>query len=113
MKLRASLENDLRALADVKVELWKDSDLMCVFYRGKEFAHFHDQEEIDIRLTQAFIKRKQLKPLEDSIYHLKRSEKSQWMQFRFKTKAETKELLDLIQRLIKEEYEGTAWGKDS
>jgi hypothetical protein len=107
MKLRTQFEKELRAMPEIKVELWKDSDLMCVFYRDKEFAHFHDHEEIDIRLSQRFIKKEALSPLKDSKYHLKRSKKSRWMQFRFTTKKEVEELLSLVSRLIKDEYQGT------
>jgi len=108
--LRSWLEDELRALPAIKVELWNDSDLMCVFYRGKEFAHFHDHEEIDVRLSQAFIKKERLTPLADSKYHLKRSRKSRWMQFRFQTKGEAETLLALMRKLIEIEYEKTDWG---
>jgi hypothetical protein len=111
MKLRRRFEDELRALPETKVELWKDSDLMCVFYRGKEIAHFHDHEEIDVRLSQAFIKKEQLRPLDDSKFHPNRSKQSRWMQFRFRTDKEVEALLSLIRRLIKDEYESTGWGK--
>lgn len=106
MKLRNQFEESLRKLPEITVELWKDSDLMCVFYRGKELAHFHDHQEIDIRLSQKFIKKEGLKPLEDSPFHLKRSKKSRWMQMRFQTEAEVQNLLSLIQRLIDDDYKG-------
>lgn len=86
---------------------------MCIFYRGKEFAHFHDHEEIDIRLSHKFIKKEGLKPLEDSPFHLKRSKKSRWMQMRFRTEEEAQNLLNLIQRLIDDDYKGTDWGDKS
>ena len=111
MKLRNWLEEELRALPEVKVELWKNSDLMCVFYRGKEIAHFHDHEEIDVRLSLAFIKREEITPLQDSKYHPDRSKKSRWMRLRFQTNQETEKLLNLIVRLIKDEYQATNWGK--
>lgn len=110
MKLRERLEDSLGKLTDVDVGLWKNTDLMCVFYRGKDFAHFHDHEEIDIRLSQKFIKWEGLRPLVDSPYHTKRSKNSRWMQFRFQTEQEVDELLLLIQRLIDAEYKDTSWG---
>ncbi len=60
MKLRTWLEGELRKLPGITVGLWKDTDLMCVFYRGKELAHFHDHEEIDVRLSQRFMKREKI-----------------------------------------------------
>ena len=106
------MENELQALPEVKVGLWKDSELMCVFYRGKELAHFHDHEEIDVRLSQAFIKKESLTPLGDSKYHTDRAKKSRWMQCRFQTQTEAEALLALIRRLIKDEYKETNWDKD-
>lgn len=113
MTLRNWLEGELRTLPEMKVGLWKDSNLMCVFYRGKELAHFHDHEEIDVRLSQAFIKKEKLKPLDDSKYHANRSKKSRWMQLRFRTRSEAAALRDLMIRLVKEEYEDTDWGEKS
>ncbi len=108
--LKPRLEVRLRKLPDVTVSLWKDTDLMCVFYRGKEIAHFHDHQEIDIRMSQPFIKQEALSPLADSAYHPGRSKKSRWMQIRFTTEQDTERILNLIRRLIAEEYEGTNWG---
>ena|GEM_PF-1715680 len=108
--LRKSCEHQLGLLEDVKVGLWKDSDLMCVFYRGKDFAHFHDQEVIDIRLSQKFIKNEELNPLEDSKYHASRAKKSRWMLMRFKTEEDVANLLSLIERLLEDEYRDSSWG---
>ena len=113
LKLKNQLEADLRKLPDVEVDLWKDSDLLCVFYRGREFAHFHDHEEIDIRLSQQFIKKEGLTPLENSPYHPNRSQKSRWMQMRFTTEQERVDLLSLIERLIEDVYQNTDWGTKS
>jgi hypothetical protein len=113
MNLRTQFEENLRKLPEVEVEIWKDSALMCVFFRGKEFAHFHDHEEIDVRLSQRFIKDEGLKPLENSRYHPKRSKKSRWMQFRFTTKKESEDLMRLLIKLIENEYQNTVWGTKS
>lgn len=110
MNLRNRFENALRKLPEIKVDLWKDSNLMCVFYRGKEFAHFHDHEEIDIRLSQKFIKIEGLTPLQNSPYHIKRSKKSRWMQMRFRSGEDVEGLVSLIERLIEDEYKNTNWG---
>ncbi len=110
MEAREILVNRLSALDNVKVGLWKDTDLLCVFYRGKEFAHFHKDEEIDIRLSQKFIKQEGLVPLENSPYHPKRSKKSRWMQFRLDTEQNALDLVSLVQRLIQQEYASTSWG---
>ena len=111
MKLRTWLEGELRKLPEITVGLWKDTDLMCVFYRGKELAHFHDHEEIDVRLSQGFMKREKIEALTDSKYHPDRPSKSRWTQIRFQTQEETERLLGQLTRLIEDEYENTDWGR--
>ena len=108
--LRQKLESDLALLDDVSVDLWRDTGLMCVFYRGKDIAHFHDDNEIDLRLSQKFIKDENLIPLESSKYHPNRSIKSRWMEIRFHSEADVKNLLELIKRLIDSEYKDSNWG---
>ncbi len=101
--LRNRLENELRKLEGVDVALYKDTNLMCVYYGGKEFAHFQDDNDLDIRLSQKFIKRESLTPIHDSKYHPNRSRKSRWMEIRFKNAKQVDDLIRLIKRLIKEE----------
>ena len=108
---RDKFEEKLQALDDVEVRAWKESsELICVFYRGKEFAHFQDNEIIDVRLSTKFIRQERISPLEDSPYHQNRSKKSRWVQFRFTAEQDTLDLVALIKRLLEAEYENTAWG---
>ena len=37
---RDELVKQLEALPNVRVRLWKDIDLLCVFHKDKEIAHF-------------------------------------------------------------------------
>lgn len=69
----------LEALPDINVDTWKDTDLLCVFYNGKEIAHFQNEHEIDIRLTPAIIKRMDLQPPENTASHTDRSKNSRWI----------------------------------
>ncbi|MEO0474637.1 MAG: luciferase family protein [Planctomycetota bacterium] len=110
-KLRIYFADALSALPTVKVDLWKDSDLLCVFYRGKEFAHFHAFVEIDVRLSRAFIKAEGITPLENSPFHTDRSPSSRWVQFEFRSKKQVDGLVEMIKKLIKQEYQGINWGK--
>ncbi len=107
---RETFEKQLASLSQVEVKAWKGTDLICVFYRGKEFAHFQDEQVIDIRLSNNFIKREGLTPLENSPYHPNRSKKSRWMLFRFDSEQDVLDLSALVGRLLKTEYENTAWG---
>ena len=78
-ELRSNLIQKLEELPDVTVSLWKNTDLLCVFYNGKEIAHFQNEHEIDLRLTPAIIRQKGLVPPEGTKSHLDRSKNSRWI----------------------------------
>ena len=75
--LPKELTQKLNSIPDVNVNLWKDSDLLCVFYKGKEVAHFQGNNELDIRLTRAVMKREGLSPPKNTTSHLGRCQKIQ------------------------------------
>ena len=50
-ELRKKLIYKLEMISGIDVHLWKpDSDFMVIDYKGKEVAHFHGNNELDIRL---------------------------------------------------------------
>lgn len=69
----------------------------AIFYHGREIAHFHNDNEIDVRLTKKIIKREGLSHPTDSEVHHHRSANSQWIELRF-SRAEH---LDEVVRLFK------------
>jgi hypothetical protein len=95
--LRDDLVTRLEELPNVKVALWKDSDLLCVLYNNKEIAHFQNEHEIDIRLSPSIIRQKGLQPPVNTMSHLERSKNSKWIVQSF----ENRENLDEIVALIK------------
>jgi hypothetical protein len=95
--LRNQLINQLEALPKVSVSLWKDTDLLCVFYKDKEIAHFQNLSEIDIRLTPRIIKQRRLRPPENSLSHLDRSKNSRWILQSFEQAETLNEIVTLIQ----------------
>lgn len=72
-KLRDELVKKLEKLPHVTVALWKDSDLLCVFFKGKEVTHFQNANELDIRLTPAIIKQENLLAPKNTRSHPDRS----------------------------------------
>ena len=57
-ELRKKLINKLEKLSGIDVHLWKpDSDFMVIDYEGKAVAHFHGNNELDIRLSKEVVKR--------------------------------------------------------
>ena len=89
----------LEQLPDVTLDFWKDTELLCVNYKGKEVAHFQTkpQNEIDIRLTPKIIKEEKLVVPENAVSHPSRSKNSRWLiQF-----IDSKEDVEHIVRLVK------------
>lgn len=68
-----------------------------IFYNGKEIAHFHNNNEIDVRLTKKVILQEGLVHPPNSEFHANRTHTSQWIELRYRRK----EQLDEVVRLIK------------
>jgi hypothetical protein len=74
----------------------------ALFYDGKEFAHFHNDGELDLRLTKKVIKALGLEHPPESINHPKRSPSSPWIEVRFKNRKELEFVVSLVQRAVME-----------
>lgn len=74
----------------------------AIFYKNKEIAHFHSNNEIDIRLTKKLIKKEGLIHPTDSLFHSGRKPGSDWFEFRFKRKEHVEEALRLFKLALKE-----------
>ncbi len=75
----------------------RDDGFAGLVYRGKAFAHFHDDEELDLHLTRSVIAREGLLHPPNSRVHAKRSNTSHWIELPLKTAAD----LDHVIRLVK------------
>lgn len=51
----------------------RDDGFSALCYRGKPFAHFHNDNELDLRLTKAVIVREKLKHPPSSTVHPNRA----------------------------------------
>ena len=69
-------------------------------YAGKAFAHFHNDHELDIRLTKNAIEREGLIHPKGSTAHPDRSKNSHWIEVRFTTPQELKRVVHLVQIAI-------------
>ena len=72
----------------------------ALFFRGKEFAHFHHDHEIDLRLTRKVIKSLGLSHPPRSTLHPTRAASSQWIEVRFNTPAEVQRVAELVKLAI-------------
>ncbi len=78
----------------------RDDGFSSLLYDGKEFAHFHNDNELDIRLTKGVIKRECLAHPGDSQVHPNRSKNSQWIEIRFTRAHHVEEVVRLVKLAI-------------
>ena len=72
----------------------------ALFYKGKEFAHFHNDNEIDLRLTRQLIRRLGLKHPPRSSTHPARAASSNWIELRFFNAEEVETVAALVRQAI-------------
>ncbi len=101
-ELRKQLECKLLMLTDIKIDTYKDTDLVCVFFKGKEFAHFHSDHVLDIRLSQKIIREEQLSRSINSTKHPDRSKNSRWIEVELYDEEDVDKLVHLVMRVCNE-----------
>jgi hypothetical protein len=72
----------------------------ALFYQGREFAHFHNDNELDLRLTKKVIQAEGLAHPAGSTYHPSRSASSPWIEVRFSTRSEVDRTTELVKLAI-------------
>jgi hypothetical protein len=102
-KLRKRLVQELEKIPGVTEEIWPDrkDGFSTLHYNQKEFAHFHNDNELDIRLSKKIISEQKLSRLTNSAKHPKRSGNSPWIEFRFIEGNDTENILRLVKLLQK------------
>ena len=72
----------------------------ALFYLGKEFAHFHNDNELDLRLTKRVIQDEALQHPSGSIHHPTRSFSSPWIEIRFTTANDIAQVARLVKLAV-------------
>ena len=72
----------------------------ALFYKEKEFAHFHSDNEIDLRLTRQLIKSLGLRHPPRSTTHPARAASSNWIELRFSSIEEVQVVAGLVRQAI-------------
>ena len=72
----------------------------AIFYKNKEIARFHHDNEIDVRLTKKIIRREGLKHPDDSKIHKHRSPSSEWIEIRFHNAKDVEEVVRLLRLAV-------------
>ena len=102
-QFRKLLVQNLLEIEGVEERASKVAGGSALFYKGKEIAHFHNDHEIDVRLTKKVIEKEGLTHPSDSEVHSNRKPGSQWFEIRFRNAGQVKETVRLF-RIACEQY---------
>ena len=72
----------------------------ALFFRGKEFAHFHNDNELDLRLTRKIIASLGLSHPTGSVHHPSRAATSPWNEVRFRSSSEVLRTAELVRLAV-------------
>jgi hypothetical protein len=95
--LKTKLIDELRKIDGVEDRPSPVAGGTALFYHGKEFAHFDNENELDLRLTKKVIKRLGMTHPTDSKRHPNRSPNFPWIVIRFNDPGD----IENISRLVK------------
>lgn len=101
-KLRSELIKKLEKIPGLEDRPSKVAGGSAIFYNGKEIAHFHDDNEIDVRLTKKVIRREGLNHPSDSTIHKHRSPNSEWIEIRFRKSGDVEEVVRLFKMALEQ-----------
>ncbi|MCB0393491.1 MAG: DUF5519 family protein [Bdellovibrionales bacterium] len=100
ISLREELIEKLEKIPGLEDRPSKVAGGSAIFFRNKEIAHFHHDNEIDLRLSKKLIKSEKLIHPKDSKVHSGRSPTSNWIELRFKTKKDIDNIVRLFRLAI-------------
>jgi hypothetical protein len=100
--LKQLLLKELLAIPGITEKIWPDRNdsFSSLIYKNKDFAHFHNETELDLRLTAKIIKAEGLLRAGSSTYHPDRSSNSPWIELRFTKSTDIPEIVRLIKLAI-------------
>ncbi len=101
-ELRRQLVRQLLEIPGLSEKKWPErkDGFSTLHFDGKEFAHFHGDDEIDIRLGKASIASNGLFAPADSKHHPRRSPNSPWIEIRFSRQRDVAEIVRLVRELL-------------
>lgn len=95
-KLRTSLVEKLEKIAGLEHRPSRVSGGSAIFFKDREIAHFHHDNEIDVRLTKKLIRREGFLHPSDSKIHRHRSPSSEWIEIKFRSAKDVDEVVRLF-----------------
>lgn len=101
-KIKSQLIKELEKIKGLEDRPSKVAGGSAIFYNGKEIAHFHNDHEIDIRLTKKVIRQLGLTHPVTSKIHKHRSPSSEWIEIQFHKPEDVKEVVHLFKLALKQ-----------
>lgn len=95
--LRAQLVEALEKIDGIEDRPSPVAGGSALFFKDREFAHFHHDNELDIKLSKKVIKSEGLSHPRNSQFHPKRSAGSPWIELRFYSVGEVEGIVKLVQ----------------
>lgn len=102
-KLKSDLIKKLEKIPGLEDRPSKVAGGSAIFFKNKEVAHFHHDNEIDVRLTKKVIRREGLSHPSNSKIHKQRSPSSEWIEIKFHSAKDVDEVVRLF-KLALEQY---------
>ena len=99
-KLKTQLLDELSCIEGVEDKPSPVAGGTALFYFGKEFAHFHNDNELDLRLTKSVIQAQGLTHPSHSIHHPTRSPTSPWIEVRFSAPKDIAHVAGLVRLAV-------------
>jgi hypothetical protein len=100
--LKTKLINELRKIDGVEDAPSPVAGGTALLYHGKEIAHFHNDNELDLRLTKKVIKSLGMSHPPGSLIHPNRSPNSPWIEVRFNDASDIKKVSELVRLAVAE-----------
>lgn len=100
--LKERLLQSLASIEGLAVEPSPVSGGTALVFKGKEFAHFHNDQELDLRLTKKIIHSLGLSHPAGSAHHPTRSSSSPWIEVRFTSLDDVGRIADLVKIAIEQ-----------
>lgn len=98
--LKDTLLRELEAVDGVTARPSPVAGGTALFFGGKEFAHFHHDNELDLRLTKKLIQALGLSHPAGSVHHPARSASSPWIEVRFDDLAGVRRAVELVRAAV-------------
>ena len=103
-QLKAELIKRLEKIPGLTHKPWPDRDdgFSTIHFKGREIGHFHNVNELDLRLGAKTIRKEGLKHFPDSVNHPRRSPSSPFVELRFDSARDLDRVVRLVNLLIED-----------